>query len=66
MHVKPPLVPLIKGNDDDIRDKDCAKIILRMNPMSQKSDIYEFKMALFDNGKPQNLLLFIRNFKHDY
>ena len=30
--------------------------------MSQKSDLYEFKSALFDNGDPEEFLLFIRNF----
>ena len=30
--------------------------------MSEKSDLYEIKMALFDNGEPEELLLFICNF----
>ena len=29
---------------------------------SQKLDIYEFKMALFGNGEPEEFLFFIRNF----
>ena len=29
---------------------------------SQKSDLYEFKMALFDNSEPEEFLLFISNF----
>ena len=33
------------------------------DPTSEKSDMYEFKIALFDNGKPEELLLFMRNFK---
>ena len=29
--------------------------------MSEKADLYEFKMALFDNGDPEDFLLFVRN-----
>ena len=32
------------------------------DPRSENLDLYEFKMALFDNGKPEEFLLFIRNF----
>ena len=31
--------------------------------MSEKSDLYEFKMALFGNGNPEELLLLVRNFQ---
>ena len=31
--------------------------------MSEKSDLYELKTDLFDNGDPEEFLLFIRNFK---
>ena len=31
-------------------------------PKSSTSDLYEFKMSLFDHGKPEDFLLFIRNF----
>ena len=31
--------------------------------MSEKSDWYEFKIALFDNGEPEEFFLFVRNFK---
>ena len=30
--------------------------------ISENSDLYEFRMALFDNGDPDEFLLFIRNF----
>ena len=33
-------------------DKYCVKIKLRRYPKSEKSGLYEFKMALFDNGNP--------------
>ena len=31
--------------------------------MSEESDLYEFKMALFDNGDPEEFLLFVRKFQ---
>ena len=31
--------------------------------MSEKPDLYEFKMALFDNGELEKFFLFIRNFQ---
>ena len=44
-------------------EKYCVKIKLRRNPTSEKSDLYEFKMALFDNDEPEEFLLFVQNFK---
>ena len=32
-----------------------------MDPTSEQSDIYEFKMALFDNGEFDEFLLFMQN-----
>ena len=34
----------------------------RRYPTSSTSDLYEFKMSLFDHGEPEEFLLFIRNF----
>ena len=62
MHVEPPPVPLIKGKNNDKSDKYFVKFKFRRNPTSKKSDPYEFKMALFDNGYPEYFLLFIQNF----
>ena len=62
MHVYPPLIPLIKSKNGEKSDKDCVKIKLRRYPSSQKLDLYEFKMSLFDNRDPEELFLFIINF----
>ena len=43
--------------------KVLCKIKLRRDPTSEKSDMYESKTALFDNGKPEEFLLFVQNFK---
>ena len=58
----PPPIPLIKSRNDDKSGKYFVKIKLRRGPTSEKLDLYEFKMALFDNGEPDDILLFIFNF----
>ena len=35
---------------------------MRRDTRSEKSDLYEFKMALFDNGKPDHFLFFVCSF----
>ena len=56
------MIPLIKIKNYEKSDKDRVKIKLLRDPTSQKFDIHELKMALFDNGEPEEFLLFIRNF----
>ena len=58
----PPLIPPIKSKNNEIKEKCCVRLKLLRDPTSQKLDLYEFIMALFDNGKPEELLLFIHNF----
>ena len=65
VHVESPLITLIKRKNNEKSDEDCLKIKLRRDPTSKKSDLYEFKMTLFDNGDPEEFLLFIRNFSND-
>ena len=36
---------------------------MRRYPTSITSELYEFRMSLFDHGKPEELLLFLRNFQ---
>ena len=49
-------IPLIKIKNNDKSDKYFVKIKLRTDPTSGKSDLYEFKMTLFDNGDPDEFL----------
>ena len=44
-------------------DGDYIKLKLRRDPTSSTSDLYEFRMSLFDHGKPEEFLLFVRNFQ---
>ena len=62
VHMGPPPFPLIKSKNNDKLNEDCVKINLSRDMTSQKSDLYEFKMALFDNSEPEEFLLFISNF----
>ena len=62
VHVEPPTIPLIKGKYDGKSDKYLLKMKLRRDPTSSTADLYEFKMSLFDNGKPEELSLCMRNF----
>ena len=61
-HIESPPIPLIKENHDGKSDKDFVKIKQRRDPTPSTSDLYEFKMYLFDNGDLEEILLFIRNF----
>ena len=61
-HVELPPIPLIQEIYNGKSDKDLVKLKLCRYPTSSTSDLYEFKMSLFDNGEPEELLLFVRNF----
>ena len=61
-HVEPPTIPLIKEKHDDKSDKYFVKLKLRRDPTSPSSDLYEFKMSLFEKGEPEEFLLLVRNF----
>ena len=56
--MKTPPIPIIKIKNDAKPEKVTVKIKLCRDTTSEKSDLYEFKMALFESGKPEELLLF--------
>ena len=51
VHVKPPSTTLIKSKIDMNLVKHYFKIKLCRNPTSEASDMYQFKMELFDHGE---------------
>ena len=53
MHVEPSPISLIKSKHNNTSDKDIVKLKVRGDPTSSLSDLYEFKLALFDNGEPE-------------
>ena len=63
IHVEPSPITLIIINNDAKSEKDWVKIKFCRDPTSEKSDLYEFKMDLFDNVDLEYLLLFVRNFQ---
>ena len=61
-HVETPLIPLIREKNDGKSEEDIVKLKLSKYPTSSTSELYEFKMSLFDNGDPEEFWLFICNF----
>ena len=61
-HLESPSIPLIKGTCNGKSEKDCVKLNLCRYYTSSTSDLYEFKMFLFENGEPEDFLLFVHNF----
>ena len=61
-HVELLLPLLMKETYNSNPDEYFVKLKLRRDPTSSMSDLYEFKMSLFDHGKPEEFLLFICNF----
>ena len=64
VHVQVELLPitLIKRKHDDKWDKYFVKLKLRRYLTSEQSDLYDFKMTLFNNSDQEEFLLFVRNF----
>ena len=52
-HVDPSLIPLIKENHNGKSEKYFVKLKLRRDPTMSTSDLYEFKMSLFENFDPE-------------
>ena len=52
-HIDPPLIPLIQETHDGKSDKCFVKLKLGMNTMLSASDLYEFKISLFDSCEPE-------------
>ena len=44
-------------------ERDYVKIKLPRETTLEKLDVYEFKMALFENDNPEKFMLFVQNFK---
>ena len=52
LHMETPPIPLIKIKIDEKLDNFFVRVKFCRYPMSQKSDLYEFKMNLFVRGDP--------------
>ena len=63
IHVDSPTITLIKSDLDLKMQRFCMKIKLYRNPLSEYSNMYEFKMALFYKGDTDSFLLFLQKIK---
>ena len=59
IHVDPPPVLWIKSKNDTKAEKDSVKNKLCRVPTLEKLDMYELKIALLENGEPEEFLLSI-------
>ena len=60
INVEPPPITLSKSKFDLKRETEYVKIKFRINYTSEKLDMYKLKLDLFENGKPEELLLVIK------
>ena len=61
-HIEPHPIPLIKINNDEKLDIYFVKIQLCRGPTLENSDLYEFKITLFDNVKLEEFLFLVCKF----
>ena len=62
LNVEPPSIPLIQETYNGKMDKDFVKLKMRRYPTLSTLDLYDFKTSLFENGDPEEFLLFVRHF----
>ena len=60
-HVDPSPIPLYKEMSTGKSDGDHVKLKLHRDTTYSTSDLYEFRMSLFDHGDPEEFLFFVRN-----
>ena len=56
IHMETLLDQLIKSKNDTKLERYAIKIKLRRDPTSEKSDLYKFKIALFDKRRTRGVL----------
>ena len=62
-HVYSTTIPLVKEMSTGKSYWDYVKLNLCGYPTSSTLDPYKFRMFLFDHGKPEEFLLFVKNFQ---
>ena len=66
VHFDPPPIHIIICDSESNKPKaGFIKGKVRINPTSAISNIKEYKMALFENSKPEELPLFVRYFQNN-
>ena len=59
--IEPPPTPIASPKEFKERACNTIKVKRRRNPTSAGSETYEFKMTIFENGKPKRLLQLMMN-----
>ena len=58
-HIETPPIPLVKETSTGKSDRDYVKLKLHRDPKYSTSDLYEFRMSLFDHGEPEEFLFLL-------
>ena len=61
--IDPPPIPLIKATNGKTEETDSINIKIHQYPTSTTSDTYKLKVQTFENGKPEEFLHIIEDFK---
>ena len=61
--IKTPPTPLIKAKNRKTKETNIIKINMCQDPVSATSDHYKLKLQTFENGKPEELLQVMKDFK---
>ena len=62
--INPSNIPLSIQEQPEVNYCNTIKVKMRRNPSSVGLETYEFKMTIFENGKPEELFQFLKNFKN--
>ena len=61
--IEPPPILLIKETTGKVEECNIIKINMRQYPASAIYDTYELKVQMFENGKPEEFLQMMKDFK---
>ena len=61
--IEPPPIPFENSKEEIEHKSHIVKVSMRHNPTSLGSEIYKFKMTIFENDQTEELLQFLKNFK---
>ena len=61
--IDPPPIPLLKAKTGKTEETHIIKIKILRYPASATSETYDLKLQTFENGKPEEFLQMIKDFK---
>ena len=61
--IKPPPIPIIMATEEKVEECNIIKMKMRQDPVSATSETSELKFQTFDNGKPEEFLHIMKEFK---